>query len=69
MPLIFPFRATVSPSGQRRRLLMAVLALLVSPPPLFAQPPPSLMLAGRWHEELDARAYLVSEKLDGMCPT
>lgn len=45
---------------------MAVLALLVSPPPLFAQPPPSLMLAGRWNEDLDPRAYLVSEKLDGV---
>lgn len=52
---------------QRRRLLLGLLAWAVPAPPLFADKGAEvLMLAGRWHQDLDPAAYWVSEKLDGV---
>ncbi|NMG65074.1 DNA ligase [Azoarcus indigens] len=48
-----------------RRLSILVLALLM-PLAAGAESPPAPVLAERYHDGVDPRAYLVSEKLDGV---
>ena len=49
------------------RLFFALLALAASiPAPAAVSPAPTLLLAERYHEEIDVSRYWVSEKLDGV---
>lgn len=74
IPSVPPLRSRAGCSfstriGRRMRVLMWALLLMAggsAATPAWADEAPALMLAGRYHDDIDPAAYWVSEKLDGV---